>query len=98
MLIGQAYGSVFQYTNVGSATIPDWWPYGVLLTLPWTNHPHAFPAFADIDGDNDYDLFIGEGGWQRDSAGGNIHYYRNDGTPGIPNWSLITDTDHWRSR
>jgi hypothetical protein len=61
----------------------------VLLTLPGTNHPHAFPTFADIDGDNDQDLFIGEGGWQGPNAGGNIYYYRNDGTPALPNWSLV---------
>ena len=89
MLLGQAHGSVHQYTNAGSATVPDWHHEGVLLTLPWTNHPHPFPALADIDGDNDYDLFIGEGGWQGDGAGGNIHYYRNDGTPASPNWTLV---------
>ncbi|MFQ5343123.1 MAG: FG-GAP repeat domain-containing protein, partial [Anaerolineae bacterium] len=93
MLIGQAHGTVYKYTNAGSASNPDWRPDGELLTLPWTNHPHPFPAFADIDGDNDYDLFIGEGGWQGEGAGGNIHYYRNDGTPESPNWLLVTD--HW---
>ena len=91
LLIGQAHGSVFQYTNVGTATSADWRPDGVLLTLPWTNHPHAFPTFADMDGDGDDDLFIGEGSWEGPGAGGNIRYYRNDGTPETPNWSLITD-------
>ena len=80
-----------QYTNTGNANDPDWRPDGVLLTLPWTNHPHSFPTFADIDGDLDYDLFIGEGGWQGPGSGGNIYYYRNDGTPLLPNWSLVTD-------
>ena len=59
LLLGQAHGNVHQYTNVGSATSPDWRPDGVLLTLPGTDHPHPFPTFADIDGDDDYDLFIG---------------------------------------
>lgn len=93
MLIGQAHGTVFKYTNAGTASTPDWRPDGELLTLPWTNHPHPFPAFADIDGDNDYDLFIGEGSWEGPEAGGNIRFYRNNGTPTTPNWSLVTD--HW---
>jgi len=69
LLLGQAHGQVHQYTNVGSNINPDWRPDGVLLTLPWTDHPHAFPALADIDGDDDYDLFVGEGGWQGGGAG-----------------------------
>ena len=91
MLIGQAHGQIHPYTNVGSATNPDWRPDDVLLTLSGPNHPHAFPTLADVDGDNDYDLFVGEGGWQSETgAGGNIHYYRNDGTPSSPNWILST--------
>jgi len=90
LLIGQAHGEVHQYTNAGSNTSPDWRPDGVLLTLPWTNHPHAFPTFADIDDDGDYDLFIGEGGYQEVGAGGNVHHYRNDGTPASPSWTLVT--------
>jgi hypothetical protein len=60
-----------------------------LLTLPWTNHPHPFPAFADIDGDGDYDLFVGEGDWNGPESGGNIRFYRNDGTLTTPNWTLV---------
>jgi hypothetical protein len=90
LLLAQVHGSVYQYTNGGSASSPNWQPDGVLLTLPWTNHPHPFPTFADIDGDNDYDLFVGEGSWEGPGAGGNIRYYRNDGTPSSPNWTLVT--------
>jgi len=90
LLMGQAHGQVLQYTNVSTDSSPDWRPDGVLLELPWTNHPHAYPAFADIDGDDDYDLFIGEGGWQGPGAGGNIHYYVNDGSSTTPSWTLVT--------
>jgi hypothetical protein len=61
LLIGQAHGRVHQYTNVGSAASPDWRPDGELLTLPWTDHPHPFHTFADIDGDSDEELrFLGD--------------------------------------
>lgn len=92
LLLGQAHGEVYKYTNTGSNSSPDWRPDGVLLTLPWTNHPHAYPALADIDGDGDKDLFVGEGGWQSSDAGGNLHYYRNNGTPAAPNWGLVTSS------
>ncbi|MGD2178949.1 MAG: VCBS repeat-containing protein, partial [Anaerolineae bacterium] len=44
LLLGQVHGRLEQYTNVGTAGTPDWRPDGPLLTLPWTNHPHPFPA------------------------------------------------------
>ncbi len=51
---------------------------------------NASPVFADIDADNDYDLFIGNG----DDAceGGTVVFYRNDGTRTIPIWTWITDS------
>lgn len=91
MVIGQAHGEVHQYTNIGDDQNPDWQYDGVLLSLPWTNHPHAFPTFADIDNDDAPELFVGEGGWQGPGAGGNIHYYQNDGTSATPNWTLVSD-------
>jgi hypothetical protein len=92
LLVGQAHGNIYQYTNVGSNTDPDWQDEGVLLTLPWIDHPHAFPTLADIDNDNKPELFIGEGGWQGENAGGNIYYYDNIGTTAVPNWSLVSSS------
>jgi uncharacterized protein (DUF2141 family) len=90
LLVGQAHGTLYAYTNAGTTAEPDWQPDGELLSLPWTNHPHAFPTFADIDDDGDPDLFVGEGNWDGPEAGGNIRYYRNDGTISSPNWVLQT--------
>ena len=44
----------------------------------------SIPRFYDIDGDNDFDLFIG----RRD---GKISYYRNEGNATNPNFVLQTD-------
>ena len=90
LLVGQLWGELYQVRNDGTSTEPDWSVQRVTLTLPWIDHPHAFPALADIDGDDDPDLFIGEGGWQGPGAGGNIHYYRNDGGPSSPSWTQVT--------
>ncbi len=41
------------------------------------------PAFCDINADGDYDMFLGD-------EDGNIHYYRNDGTPQQYNFTLVS--------
>jgi hypothetical protein len=46
---------------------------------------YAVPQLYDIDGDLDFDLFIGE---QR----GNINFYENIGTAALADWRLIDDT------
>jgi hypothetical protein len=90
MLVGQAHGSLRRYVNQGTPFSADWGPEGDLLILPWTNHPHPYPAFADIDADGDVDLFVGQGDWDGPEAGGNLRYYRNEGTPAQPDWNLVT--------
>ncbi len=93
MLVGMAHGAIHQFTNIGDSSTPDWSDDGVLISLPWTNHPHPFPFLADIDGDDDYDLFVGEGDWNGPESGGNIRFYSNDGDPSSPVWNLVT-TDY----
>ena len=49
-----------------------------------TRGSNTTPALGDIDGDGDLDLFVGE-------ASGTLNYYRNDGGPSRPLFSLVSD-------
>ncbi|AWJ94861.1 hemagglutinin/hemolysin-related protein (plasmid) [Azospirillum baldaniorum] len=84
MLIGIQSGDSILYRNVGTATAPS-------FTLEGTNpfglgnvgsYANAVPTFADIDGDGDLDVFIG-------NAYGNTIFYRNVGTATAPSFTLV---------
>lgn len=83
LFIGEHTGNINYYRNDGSATSPSW----TFVTDTWFGidvGTKNIPWFADIDGDNDYDLFIG-------FADGTTYFYRNDGTPYVPNMVYVTD-------
>ena len=50
----------------------------------------ASPAFCDIDGDGDYDLFVGERSWGEDNRHGDIDFYENVGRPDSAVFRLVT--------
>ena len=92
MFSGNVHGNIFYYPNIGNQKSPIWDISNIIMSLPWTNHPSSFPEFVDIDNDNDFDLFIGEGGWDNNyTGGGKIHFYRNDGTINEPKWTFVTE-------
>jgi hypothetical protein len=82
LFIGAADGSIRFYGNSGNAATPAWRlavdTYGGIVA--GTN---ANPAFADIDGDGDQDLFIGK-------EDGQISFYRNTGSAATAAWTLDT--------
>lgn len=79
LYIGRGVGSVKFLSNIGTKSTPAWNPEYPLPDMG----DAAAPCFADIDGDADYDLFIGE-------KDGNINYYRNTGSTASFSWSLIS--------
>ena len=85
MFTGRGNGTIVFYRNEGT---PDSF-YFSFEEYPFMNinvNDMSDPCFVDIDGDNDYDLFIGNG-----SPGGRIWYYRNDGDSVNYDFTFVTD-------
>ena len=76
IVLGDAYGRLKLLKNEGTASVPKFTPYPLLIsgTDDPISVPHyAAPAFADIDRDGDEDLFVGGSGSDL------IYYFINDG-------------------
>jgi hypothetical protein len=80
---GEYDGTIRFYKNIGT---PSNYIFH-LESLTWMdiNLPdgETDPTFADLDSDGDLDLLIGTGN-------GQIYYYRNDGTPQVPQMTLVS--------
>lgn len=84
LFLGEEYGNINFYRNIGSNTLPQWEP----VTTNYNSieaGKRSSPVFADMDGDSDFDLFIGQ-------DQGKIFYYRNDGSIYLPSWTPITQS------
>jgi len=89
LFIGSQTGMVRYLRNNGNPTNPIWQDLGFLPNMDVGYN--AVPAFADIEGDGDLDLFIGNGNVQ-----GWLDYYRNDGSAYLYSWApVVTHYGGW---
>ncbi len=82
LFIGDCGGNLYFYRNDGNSFEPKW---SMVTSNYLTNlGTYSTPEFTDIDGDGDFDLFLGK-------ENGSITYFRNDGTPEEALFSRVTD-------
>jgi hypothetical protein len=84
LLSGTSYGSLYYYENKGNKNAPSFPSWDENFGASVGYYSYAAPAFADIDNDGDYDLFIGTY-----DDNGSIVYYENTGTKKNPAFTYI---------
>ena len=83
MLLGTWNRDILFFRNSGTRAAPRWVQDDAGTIRP-PRGSNSTPVLADIDGDRDLDLFVGQ-------ANGSVLFYRNTGTPTAPRFELIVD-------
>jgi len=88
LFIGERYGHIWYFQNHGT---PEQYDFAdpIINWLDIDVGDYASPEFCDIDGDGDYDLFVGRDASDFVSSPGDVFFYENMGTPQDPDFQLI---------
>ena len=96
LLGGPTAGISMGFENTGTAQEPAFTRDDNLVTGIPDVGLNAYPAFADLNADGDFDLLIG-----RDGAA--VYYYENTGSPSAPVWTrnftlfnVVETTNYWK--
>ena len=79
LAVGGGNGAIHYFHNIGAQTVPAWAADDPLMFGGIQAASDAAPSFADFNGDNRTDLFVGEGT-------GTILFYENVGSSTAPKW------------
>jgi hypothetical protein len=83
MLLGTWNHDILVFRNTGAAGASRW-KLDETATIRPPKASHSTPALADIDGDRDLDLFVGQ-------ANGSVLFFRNAGTAKAPRFEHVPD-------
>ncbi|MBU1880609.1 VCBS repeat-containing protein, partial [bacterium] len=90
LFIGNQNGNIWFYRNQGSPQVYDF----VLESNQWLSidaGDDAIPDFCDIDGDGDFDLFVGKDNDYDITPPGDMQFWRNIGTP--QNYNFVQENE-----